>query len=242
MVKGPVSEKVILDLLLRRILEPESQIQDSKSGLWIRIRDVSTIMEQVHSPQIVLTHKEPNPDYFDPESNEVALFYNLSTPAFILLSIWSMGLFHFYWIIRNCIYLENVARSKTKWGLWGILKEVFALGDLLDRIKRDEKMNQFIKADFNPALTAWMWYGTLVLSVVRTFGWLRLSISFFIFDLITLAIVGLSTSALLPAHRYIRRVNLRINNPPSHMTRFFIVVILWGVFHWLIKLIIYLVK
>ncbi len=218
------SERKIVDLVLRNVLEPDSVIQDVETQQWRKIREFDTLMKKILEPDINLKFSEPNIDmYLD--SGRETLYYNVSKWHYIFLMLISGGLFLVYWMYRNWSYINR--KTKYKRSIWFTIIDLISFNSLFYLISNDTEMLEKQKPSFDPDRTARSLYILIAISFV--FGY---AVSSFIW-LSSLFSIGILLSIIfvtMPVRNFIQDVNDSLGNSYSSQTIFYYFIIIYSLF------------
>ncbi len=197
------NEKEIADLVLRDILSPDSSIQDAKSQIYVRIRDVKSIMDKILSPDVKLTFNEPDIDDYLATGRET-YYYNISARHFCMMMLLA-PVFLFYWIYRQWQYsYREDKKKKFKRSFISVMIDVFSFNSMLYMIVNDREMLEIRRAGFDPESTAWKLYALVLGPILLSFIF---SGNVWLDYLIPLAASVGIIMVMMPVLRYIRDVN-----------------------------------
>jgi hypothetical protein len=198
-------------MVLSQELEIEDYVMNPKDELWIKIKDVQSLLEKIHEPEKAIPHNVQFPKDFFEEGSEVRIgniYYYIPIKRFVLLSILSLGLFQFYWFYKQWFYWahkhKQIHRSFDREVSWWFFPLM-----IFEKIETDRELNAVIRADFNGTLLFWMWLGAGVVINMLTFASGHSSFMTNLFYYVG----GIGDIIfLIPIQRYINRVNAKLGN------------------------------
>lgn len=139
----------------------------------------------------------------EPKSNNAKFLY-ISESRFVLMSIFTLGIFETYWIYKNWQYIKEKDNLDIM-PFWRAMFGIFFLHSLLSSIEEDHELNLIEKATFSGANLATVWVIMMVIGNILGK-----------FDDISINIFGIlialpSFLCLLPVQKYINQVNNTFN-------------------------------
>lgn len=204
--EGPVPKSELIDLLKSGRLDPDTLVWTHYMQDWTRASEV----EELQKADGAGAPPAPQGTYTSPEERQrEAMFFHISGPRLVLMSIASWGLFELYWIYRNWQYLKERDGLNIR-PLWRGVFSIFFIHKLMGAIHDDPQANRVVKAAFSPSLLATVW---IVLMLVGNIAGKASDAGL---NLLGLLVSFPSFLLFLPVQNYINSVNKTISPPPPY--------------------------
>jgi hypothetical protein len=207
---GPVSEKQLLDKMVAMEVDFDTNIMDTKVGLWKRIREVQPIMDKFNTPSIIMNCNEITDENMEQVlAGELQhnIYFFVPIKRILLMTIASFGLYQLYWWYKQWsywAYKRKQVRSFDREAGWFLFPLM-----VLDKIQLDEELNKVERADFDGRVLFWGW---ILIGFLVSAPFIFLHINNHL-DFIMYASSAICTTLiLLPAQKYINRVNEKLGN------------------------------
>ncbi len=212
---GPVSTAKIVDAVLRNYLDMDSYIISDKDKVWVKIKDVPSIMELIHKPADKPIFNDVAARDFAqslntnsvPEADSRPVFYNLPVKRLLLYLVLSFGFYEICWFIRQISYMLQNRKDRRGLFSMSIITWIFMPYFVFRAIELDKQLNSVAKANWNALILTLVWYSGFLVYIFRPFGigaYLSGIISG-LFDFICTVVI------LYTVQRYINHANRKLN-------------------------------
>jgi len=211
-------------------LDFDTNVMNSKDGLWRKIRDVKPIMDKFNTPSITMNCSE-----FTGETLDKALagefphniYFYVPIKRIILMTIASFGCYQLYWWYKQWSYWaakKKVSRSFDREAGWFLFELI-----ILDKIALDPELNKVERANFDGQS---LFFGWMFLCLLGSIPFMFLHNHSSFDPTMFGGAFSLSVLLLIPPQRYINRVNKKLGNcysQPSfgHYACLVVGILLW---------------
>jgi hypothetical protein len=227
---GPVTENKIVDMLIALELDFDTNVMNSQDGLWKKIRDVKPIMDKFNTPAITMNCTElPDIDLQNPDAVEIShnIYFYIPVKRLLIMTLLSFGLYQLYWWYKQWsywAYKRKQVRSFDREAGWFLFPLI-----VMDKIQIDEELNKVERCNFDGRVLFWGW---ILVGLIVEVPFIFLHSSQYLSPVMYASSFIMNTLFLLPAQKYINRVNTKLGNlyePPGfgHYACLVIGALLW---------------
>ena len=129
-------------------------------------------------------------------SKSKPVYFYISTPRLIFMSVISLGIFISYWVYKNWSYIKE-RDGMDIMPFWRGWFAIFHFYSLMEYIKNDPKLGHAEKPDYS---CGWLTCGFVMFTLCGNQIFIPLMLTFLF---------------ILPAHNYISKINRTAENPPE---------------------------
>lgn len=162
---GPVSPQEIMSLILEDVLNNDSYVMDAKSPQWIKIKDIPELMRFLHESDFRLPTSDVNDEDLHALDEQAPVFFHIPISRLILCSIFTLGLYQFYWLYKNWHFLRWVRKDNSfGFSFWRDSINPFRLVKIFSKISLDKELNRAVPSGQDFGMYGVLWILTWPLS------------------------------------------------------------------------------
>lgn len=231
--QGPVSPTEIMQLILSDKLSTDSHVMNSKEPIWKKIRDIPELMDFLHRSGQALPASELTLEGLVEAAGGGPIFFHIPLSRLIFSSIISLGMYEFYWLYKNWLFLHEHRERGTGPYFWRVVINPFGITDIFHKISIDKELNSAVRSGRDFSSYGWWWVIILIIAsgLIVTVG-----LPGILGVLYNLVCFGTSIWFLAQVQSYVNQANAKLGRRYTPRTWGHYVIISLGGVIWLVDL------